>query len=221
MADWLKGLLTVLIAALLLPAATATALGVAGLLDDAAVLVVVAGAVGLLYGLEAAILTIYDLARPKGWVELLIDLTWSLPNTVFGFVVGNIAYVFFGSPSRADSRGAGWIVFRPRSPTGFGNNVLQTLGTVNIGGAGQHEKMHLLQARIFGPTYLPLFALFYVVTFSLQVLWTSTLGWVLALAKVRQKAFLRPPARSAVGGFFGWIYYATPFELWAYASGNP
>ena len=32
---------------------------------------------------------------------------------------------------------------------------------------------------------------------------------------------IQPPARSAVGGFFGWIYYATPIELWAYASGNP
>jgi hypothetical protein len=56
---------------------------------------------------------------------------------------------------------------------------------------------------------------------TLQVLWTITLGGLLKLAGVRQKAYFRPPAHSAVGGFFGWIYYATPIELWAYASGNP
>jgi hypothetical protein len=81
--------------------------------------------------------------------------------------------------------------------------------------------MHLLQARIFGPLYLPLFGASYVVTFLIQVLWTFTIGGILWLAKVRTKAYFRPPARSAVSGFFGWIYFATPFELWAYASGNP
>ena len=220
MADWLKGLLTVLVCAGLTPATAYAVLGATPLPTSGALLVVVA-LLGRLYGLEAAVLTIYDLGRPRGWVELLVDTTWSLPNTLFGFVLGNPVYALFGTPSRRKSKDAGWIVYLPRSATGFGNNVLQTLGTVNIGGAGQHEKMHLLQARIFGPLYLPLFAVFYIVTATVQVAWTLTLGWILRLARVRQKAYLRPPARSAVGGFFGWIYYATPFELWAYATGNP
>jgi hypothetical protein len=185
------------------------------------VAVVVPLVFGLGYGLEAGILGSYDLETGKGWVELLVDLTWSLPNTVFGFVVGNLLYPWFGNPSRTASENKAWISFQPRGSGTFGRRVLQTLGTVNLGGAGQHERMHLLQARIFGPLYIPLVALSYVVTFLLQVLWTGTVGALLAALKVRSKAWFEPPASSAVKGFFGWIYYATPMELWAYASGNP
>jgi len=99
--------------------------------------------------------------------------------------------------------------------------VLQTLGTVNIGGSGQHERMHLLQARIFGPLYLPLFGLFYVVTFLIQCLFTVPWGLILKAAGARTTAHLSPPSSSAVSGFWGWIYFATPFEVWAYAAGNP
>ena len=152
---------------------------------------------------------------------MLVDLTWSLPNTVWGVLIGNLIFWFVGTPSRADSADQGWIVFQPRSAGGFGHNVLQTHGTVNLGGAGQHEKLHLLQARIFGPLFLPLYLLCYVATTVLQLLWSATLGWILRLAGVRRQVPLQPPARSVVGGFFGWIYYATLFELWAYAAGNP
>jgi len=176
---------------------------------------------GLGYGLEAGLLRSYDLSSGKGWLELVVDWTWSLPNTVFGFIVGNLIYVWFGNPSRADSENQAWIVFRARGTGAFGNQVLQTLGTVNLGGPGQHKRMHLLQARLFGPLYLPLVAFSYGVTALLQLVWTGTLGWVLRLLGVRRTAFLEPPARSAVHGFFGWIYYATPMELWAYTQGNP
>ncbi len=187
----------------------------------AGVAVILGAGFGLGYGLEAGLLRSYPLSKGQGWLELLVDLTWSLPNTLFGFVLGNLIYVWFGSLSRDKSEDQGWIVFMPRPGGSFGRTVLQTLGTVNIGGAGQHEKMHLLQARLFGPFYLPFVGASYVITFLLQVLWTITIGGILKLAGVRQKAYFTPPAHSAVGGFFGWIYYATPIELWAYATGNP
>jgi hypothetical protein len=196
-------------------------LGATGQLDTLSWLVIGAAVVGFAYGLEAAILAIYDLDAPVGWLALLVDMTWSLSNTVWGFVVGNLLFVFFGSPSKADSAGAHWIVYQPRSGGGFGTSLLQTHGTVNLGGAGQHEKMHLLQARLLGPAYLPLFGICYLATASIQLLWSATLGWILVLAKVRTKVALQAPARSAVPGLFGWIYYATPLELWAYATGNP
>lgn len=220
MNSWLKGILIFLVT-VLIGSLMPLLINAGGKIVDWWTLIVCGAAFGVLYGLEAGILLIYDLSRFVGWLELMVDLTWSLPNTVFGFVLGNIIYIIFGNPSRSDSEDAGWIVFMPRSSTGFGNNVLQTLGTVNLGGAGQHEKMHLLQARIFGPLFLPLFALFYIVTFLIQILWTATLGWILKVAGVRSTAWFRPPSHSAVGGFWGWIYYATPFELWAYATGNP
>jgi hypothetical protein len=177
---------------------------------------------GLAYGLQAGIFGIYPLPRFKGWLEFVVDMTWSLPNTIFGFIIGNCIYPFFGNVSKNLSKDSGWIVYMPPAgSSGFGKKVLQTLGTINIGGAGQHERMHLLQARIFGVFYLALFGLNYIITFTIQVLWTFTLGGLLWLLKVREKPYFRPPSRSAVKGFFGWIYYATFFELWAYAAGNP
>ena len=182
---------------------------------------VILGIVMFAYGIVAAWMGAYDLSSPLGWLMLLVDLTWSLPNTVFGAVTGMWLYAIWGSPNRTNSEGRGWITYSPRSSTGFGNDVLQTLGTVNIGGSGQHERMHLLQARIFGPLYLPLFGLSYVITFLIQCLFTLVLGLILKATGVRTSAHLNPPASSAVSGFFGWIYHSTPFEEWAYASGNP
>jgi hypothetical protein len=189
--------------------------------DSAYPAVIVLAIVMFAYGFIATWMGSYDLSTPLGWVMLLVDLTWSLPNTVFGAVTGMWLYAFWGSPNRANSEGRGWITYSPRSSTGFGNDVLQTLGTINIGGSGQHERMHLLQARIFGPLYLPLFGVSYVVTFLIQCLFTLVLGLILKAAGVRTSAHLNPPASSAVSGFFGWIYHSTPFEEWAYASGNP
>ncbi len=180
--------------------------------------ILVGGIFGLFYGLEAGILLIYDLSTGIGWLELIVDLTWSLPNTIFGFVFGNIIYILFGTPSKNESQNKGWIVFMPNATSGFGVNVLQTLGTVNLGGAGAHEKVHLLQARIFGPLYLPIFAVNYVVNFLIQGLWTITLGMILWKTGHRNTPYFRPSSSSAVGGFFGWIYYATVLEIWAYAT---
>jgi hypothetical protein len=217
MPDVLKGILTFLFStAVCAGIAAAVVLGAGA----PAWIIVIPTIFGALYGLETGILTSYDLGSGKGWLELSIDLTWSLVNTLFGFLFGNIIYIFFGTPSREHSRHKGWIVFMPSTPggTGFGHTVLQTLGTVNLGGAGNHERVHLLQARIFGPLYLPLFALCYIVTFTIQALWTITIGGLLYLIKVRETAYFNAPENSAVPGFFGWIYYATLFELWAYST---
>ena len=223
MSDIVKGFLTVLVLTIL---ATVVALLLnlaAGGLVSWPVAILIGAIFGLLYGLEAGILLCYNLASPKGWLEVFIDMTWSLPNTVWGFVLGNIIFPIFGNPSRDQSRDAGWIVYMPRSagPTGFGHTTLQTHGTLNIGGAGQHEKMHLLQARIFGPLFLPIYAVNYVVNFLLQGLWTITIGLLLWKLGVRDTPYFRPAGDSVVNGFFGWIYYATLFEFWAYSSGNP
>jgi len=189
--------------------------------DRAYPAVIVLAIVMFAYAFIATWMGSYDLSTPLGWVMLLVDLTWSFPNTLFGAVTGMWLYAFFGTPNRANSEGRGWISYSPRSSTGFGNDVLQTLGTINIGGSGQHERMHLLQARIFGPLYLPLFGISYIVTFLIQCLFTLVLGLILKATGVRTTAHLNPPASSAVSGFFGWIYHSTPFEEWAYASGNP
>jgi hypothetical protein len=181
---------------------------------------------GLLYGLIAAFVESYDFSKPSGWFLILVDFTWSLPNTVAGFAVQAI-YIFFGYPSAELSRGHGWIAYKPWSTSSaFGNSVLQTIGTVCLGGAGAHELVHLLQARIFGPLYIPLIIANYIINTLIQLLWTGLIGWILYLAGVRQTAYLCPSANSAVGGagssgvakFFGWIYQSTLIELWAYST---
>jgi hypothetical protein len=221
MAAWLKGVLTGIFSILVPPAFLALLNFLFGAPVDYLAVFLAGGIFGLGYGIEAGILTIYALDTFKGIVCLLVDLTWSLPNTVFGFIFGNLIYPFFGSPSRANSADQCWISYRARGGSGFGVTTLQVLGTVNIGGAGQHERMHLLQTRIFGPLYLPIFVANYLINFLIQLVWTFTVGGLLWVVKVRNKPYFSPPPRSVVGGFFGWIYYANLFELWAYASGNP
>jgi len=222
MSAFIKGLLTVTVSALLAPATLLIVNFALGSPIPFYWIILCASLFGLGYGLQAGIYGIYPLTGIKGWVELVVDMTWSLPNTIFGFVLGNCIYLFFGDISKPASKDSSWIVYMPAAGgSGFGKKVLQTLGTINIGGAGQHERMHLLQARIFGVSYLPLFGLNYVITSTIQILWTLTIGGLLWLLKIRQKPYFRPASRSAVKGFFGWIYYATFFELWAYASGNP
>jgi hypothetical protein len=173
---------------------------------------------GLVYGLMAGLLLSYDLSQPLGVGALIVDLTWSLPNTIAGLILGNLIYMFFGSPSRELSRDQCWISYKPRGTSGFGVDVLQTIGTVNIGGAGNHEKVHVLQARVFGPLFIPIVIASYILTGLVQILFTITIGALLKVTGVRDTAYLRPPASSAVSGFFGWIYYATVYELWAYAT---
>lgn len=178
----------------------------------------VIGGIALALGVIAGVLGSYDLGSVRGWLLLIVDHTWALPSTLLGAVVGNIVYPFFGTPSSQLSAGGEWVSYRARGTSGFGVDVLQTIGTVNIGGAGNHERVHLLQARILGWIFLPTVGISYVVTTLLQCAWSLTIGLILHLAKVRRSAWLRPPQRSAVAGFWGWIYYATPMELWAYAT---
>lgn len=218
MPDALKGILTAILCAAFMFGAFFLIGAAAGMGFAFHPLAIVGLVVGVLYGLEAGILVIYPLDTGRGWLWLLVDLTWSLPNTLFGFVFGNIIYIFIGNPSRAESTGQGWIVFKSRGSGSFGTRVLQTLGTVNLGGAGAHERVHLLQARIFGPLYLTIFGLNYVVNFLVQCLWCATLGWILKVAGSRSTVNLEPPSSSVVSGFFGWIYASTIFELWAYGT---
>jgi hypothetical protein len=187
----------------------------------------VAASFGLGYGLIAGCVQGYDFTKVGSWLLMAVDFTWSLPNTVIGFLT-QLVYIFFGHPSVALSRGHTWIAYKPWTTTqAFGNSVLQTIGTVCLGGAGAHELVHLLQARIFGPLYIPLVIANYIVNFLIQVLWTALIGWILCLAGVRKTAYFCPATDSAVGGgnnssgaakFFGWIYQSTLIELWAYGT---
>jgi len=184
----------------------------------------VGGILGLLYGIEAGLVASYSLDKPLHWLALLVDLTWSFASTLLGLVVGNPLYLIWGSISRTQSTGETWISFSGQLPGG----ALQTLGTLNLGGRGMHEFVHLVQARILGPAYLPLQIVSYIVNAILQLLWTGTVGLILKATGVRDSAWFRPGRDSAVktpdgeksgaADFFGWIYRYSVMELWAYAT---
>lgn len=91
----------------------------------------------------------------------------------------------------------------------------RVIGTVDFGGAGDHERVHLLQERILGPIFLSLVGISSVVSTLFLGVWSLTIGLILRLAKVRDTEWFRAPAASAVPGLGGWICFATPMELWA------
>jgi len=217
MPGWLKGLLTVVVA----PALGALSCFLINLLLgkhlDPGTAALSGAIFGFLYGLEAGLLVSYDLGG-MGWLQLIFDMTWSLPNTLWGFVIGNLIFPWIGTPSRQVSRDKGFIAYMPRGGGRFGNSVLQTHGTVNLGGAGQHELVHVMQARIFGFTFLPLYLVNYIINSVVQLLFTLTVGMILWRTNLRDTPYFRPPNRSVVSGFFGWIYYYTVFEIWGYNS---
>jgi hypothetical protein len=217
MPGWAKGLITAAVFTAVPPLIAAGLISTAEKPGDYTWVVIVAAVAGFLYGLEAGIMIIYDLDKPLHWFVMIVDLTWSLPNTIWGLFWGNVIFWFFGTPSRTQSEGEIWISFSGN----IGGRTLQTHGTLNLGGSGQHEKLHLLQARIFGPLFLPLYLAFYAFTSVVQLLWCALPGWIAKLAGWRQNIPLQPPSTSVVSGFFGWIYYATLFEFWAYNAGNP
>lgn len=220
MTDGTRTLATTLLAPIVATSLLSIVNLVAGRPVDPIVVLVFGAGFGLLYGLMAGLVLSYDLSKQRHVLALINDLTWSLPNTLIGFFLANPLYIFFGKPTQRFSKDEGWIAYEPwpGRTSGLGINVLQTVGTINIGGPGNHERVHLLQARIFGPLYVPIVIVNYILTGLLQILFTVTIGLILKLAGQREKAYLEPPTNCAVKGFFGWIYCATVFELWAYAT---
>lgn len=187
-----------------------------------AIAAAVGATLGILYVCLTGYCASYDLSKPLHWLAWLTDVTWSLPNTLLGLIVATPFYLILGSLDRGQSRGKAWISFRGS----IGGNVLQTVGPVNLGGAGCHEPVHLLQARLFGPIFIPLQIVNYVFLGLLQILWTLTIGMICYLTGARRSPWFRPsrdsavkttdPTKSGAGDFFGWIYRYTLMEIWGY-----
>ena len=150
----------------------------------------------------------YDRSSRRGWLQYLVDCTWSLPNTLAGalFLTVNLAV-----RNRVDldrSRGSGCVHLEKGIIPGFAT----TIGTV-VAGAGprieRHERLHVTQARAFGPLYLPLVAANYVVATVLPY-------WLLYHDRQNR------PIRSVRDYFMRGVYPHTWHEQWAYAvEGTP
>jgi hypothetical protein len=200
--------------------------GLPGALGGAAIGI----AAGLGYGLTVARAGSYD-ATPANIGRFVVDHTWSLVNTMVGslFLLLNLA---IRNDLDVDlSRGSSCVVFtrgvipnRKRivsvmTKAGPQRQVVRsyfatTVGNVKVGvrpessaGLKRHEDTHVLQARLFGPLYLPLVGLGYVVATVLPY-------WLLYHDRVAR------PIRSVRDYFMRGVYPHVWHEEWAYKLGG-
>jgi hypothetical protein len=137
----------------------------------------------------------------------VVDHTWSLVNTMAGsvYLVGNL--IFGNRIQREVSRHTGAV----QLVNGIIPGYLTTIGTV-IAGVDEpvhaHEHGHVLQARIFGPLYLPMVISNYVIATILPY-------WLLYHDRTRY------PINSFRAYFMDGVYPHVWNEAWCYAVYGP
>jgi hypothetical protein len=132
-----------------------------------------------------------------GVLGFVLDVSWSLLNFFVGIALWAPVCLICGSnfvdPDPLSQR-SGTFVF-DHNPRGGGYDAT-TIGTVIAGGWASHEEVHVWQARIFGPAYLPVYLT--------NLLLNLALGWV---------AF-------DFNDYAERAYRRIIFEDWAYAAGQ-
>jgi hypothetical protein len=171
-----------------------TALGAA---DTTAVVVAIGSAV--VGGTYAAIALGYNVYMfgVMSSIGLVLDVTWSILNTIAGLLVWIPAALISGGKFQTpdpSSRRSGSFVY-DKNPRG-GGYAATTIGTVIGGGWSSHEEIHVWQARIFGP----MFMLAYILAFVLNV--------IFRLLTFRKSNLVKA------------AYERIPFEDWAYWAGS-
>jgi hypothetical protein len=138
----------------------------------------------------------------RGLLLALVDSTWSLPNTVAGLLFMAFALARGNVVDRAFTRHRGIVGLRHGVIRGFAT----TIGPVQAGlsaRVNRHEAVHVLQARLFGPLYLPLVLLNWAVATVLPY-------WLLYHDRAAE------PINSVVAYFRHGVYPHTWHEEWAY-----
>lgn len=132
----------------------------------------VGGGLGLLFGCffgwAVAAGKVYS-ATGSGIFTFVIDHTWSMLNTFAGALYLTVHFVFGHTLDRVTSAGSG----RVSVVEGVSPRYATTIGTVCAGagpGIQRHEDVHILQARILGPFYIPLVGLNYAL-WAIAPLW--------------------------------------------------
>ena len=156
----------------------------------------IGGSIGGIYSAVAFGRDIYGMG-PLSILGYVLDMSWSLLNTTASLLVWLPACMIAGGDFVEPddrSRRSGTFVYS-ENPRGGGYDAT-TIGTVIAGGWCSHEEVHVWQARIFGPLYLPLYGLSLV----LNILFRLCTG------KTEEIAMQ--------------AYYRVCFEDWAYSAGS-
>ena len=132
--------------------------------------------------------------------RFLLDATWSSLNTAAGAIYYGIHMLFGHTFNVDETRGTGslWI------DEGVSDDYATTIGTVKAGSnerIDDHEMIHVFQARLFGPLYLLLVGLNYVIATILPY-------WLLFKD--------RKPVSGFGSYFLDGVYPHVWNELWAY-----
>jgi hypothetical protein len=160
--------------------------------------------VGAVMGIVAGVYSAFALASniyKLGFFSILgyiVDVTWSLLNSLAGLAIWIPAALIAGGKFLTptdDSRRSGSFVYDKNPRGGDFTNGATTIGTVIAGGWSSHEETHVWQARLFGPTYLVLYGLSYVLNYLFLL------------------PFRRPDRMMAA-------YQRVCFEEWAYWGGH-
>jgi hypothetical protein len=195
---------------------------------------IIGGAVGLIvglgYGITLARVGSYD-ATPRNIARFVVDHSWSLLNTAVASLFLLVNLLIGNELNVEDSRRSATVVFvrglipnrkkivQVLTKAGPQQKVVRThfattVGNVKVGvrpdsgvGLKEHEDVHVFQARLFGPFYLPLVGLGYLVAMVLPY-------WLLYHDRVGR------PIRSVRDYFMRGVYPHVWHEEWAYKIGG-
>lgn len=167
----------------------------------ALILGVLSGLFAIPYGLGISQGRPYEGSAMGAW-RCFLDATWSSLNTwagAFYYGIHRLTRNTLDLP-RCYGKGSLWLV------KGVVADYATTIGLVKAGSndtIDRHEEIHIFQARLFGPLYIPLVILNYVVA-------TIVPYWLL----------FRDKARRPITGFGSYfengVYPHVWNELWAY-----
>ena len=130
--------------------------------------------IGAVMGVVAGVYSAFAMASKVyklGFFSILgyiIDVTWSLLNSLAGIAVWAPAALIVGGKFQApdpDSQRSGTFVFDKNPRGGQFSGGATTIGTVIAGGWSSHEETHVWQARMYGPAYLVLYGLSYALNY--------------------------------------------------------
>jgi hypothetical protein len=183
------------------------------ILTSPGVLLTIAATVGVVTGGLHGAYRIYPWQR-AGVLQFVADVTWGLLGSTTGAVV-HLYNCIFGKRlfPRSDDDGdlgerLGLVVFVKGFHVPGKDRFAFTQGPVvsNLVDDGyeplfRHERVHVLQNRVFGPFYT-----------------LSYLAWMLIMFPVALVVGLVAPARPSATGnrVEGWCYFSNPWEVWGY-----
>ena len=208
----LEGALAGVVGGLLAYVVVGVALGVPGIAGASGVglsIAVGAAVVGGLNGVIGGAMQAYRWRSWTGWAAFLFDSTWGLIGTTLSVILHGVNVFNSNRTYRRD------LSFRQNRHLydggfGFGDFAL-TLGNVtsNLAGGGggaqlaNHEALHILQSRLFGPIFQTVYVAWLIVG--------AIVGGILGI-------FVSQPWRQSTEDM---AYYNNPWETWAYKQEGP